>query len=397
MKCYYCNAEIPDDAEYCPECGQPVVFAKENYSQRVCQRCGAPLKDDDVFCGECGEKVTMQDTAQPYEEQFYGSQDTAPQFYDEQSYQSYDTQNNASYGYEEQYPYGNSQSQKKSSAKIVIPIIAAVVVIAALVGAVFAFKTLVLDKKTDKKPPQISETEDETEVISEEEVDFDLTEDDELILEGLVKTTQQEDKVLRWEDEFSFYGVDFAGDKVLIENVRNAYIDDGSLPEGMLEDIRSNETVVIEGEVFIDGDRVYITPDYIYDEDGNDMVAAYEEKVEKAEKKEEEAKEEKEKEEKKESEYILADSASRVLSESDIAHLSLKEVNYAKNEIYARRGRLFSSPELQKYFNSKSWYNGTIAPESFSESMLSDTEKKNVELLKNREFSMSPQGYLLDQ
>ena len=81
----------------------------------------------------------------------------------------------------------------------------------------------------------------------------------------------------------------------------------------------------------------------------------------------------------------------------DIKNLSLQQVNYAKNEIYARKGRQFQSVELQNYFNSKSWYKGTISPSAFSESLLSDVEKKNVELLKNREFSMDSRGYQLDQ
>ncbi len=55
---------------------------------------------------------------------------------------------------------------------------------------------------------------------------------------------------------------------------------------------------------------------------------------------------------------------------------------YAKNEIYARYGRKFNDRELQEYFNNRPWYNGTIEPDKFDESMLSDVEKKNVEYLK---------------
>ena len=52
---------------------------------------------------------------------------------------------------------------------------------------------------------------------------------------------------------------------------------------------------------------------------------------------------------KKDSEYIIPDSNSRYLTESDISGLSLQQLNYAKNEIYARRGRKFDSVELQEY------------------------------------------------
>ena len=138
-----------------------------------------------------------------------------------------------------------------------------------------------------------------------------------------------------------------------------------------------------------------------------------EEKKEQEKKEEEEkaAKEEKEKEDKDDNEdkdtqerleadYILPDSSTKLLTQSDISDLTLQELNYAKNEIFARYGRKFSSPELQEYFDSKSWYHGTISPEDFDANYansLSEIEKKNVELLKNEEYSRSTNGYQLDQ
>ena len=92
---------------------------------------------------------------------------------------------------------------------------------------------------------------------------------------------------------------------------------------------------------------------------------------------------------KKDSEYIIPDSNSRYLTESDISGLSLQQLNYAKNEIYARRGRKFDSVELQEYFGSKSWYRGTIEPS------LNDYEIKNADLLSAREFAIDSGGYKL--
>ena len=96
-------------------------------------------------------------------------------------------------------------------------------------------------------------------------------------------------------------------------------------------------------------------------------------------------------------EYIIPDSNSRYLTEADISGLTIQQINYAKNEIYARHGRKFQSAELQNYFNSKSWYSGTIEAVDFDESVLNDFEKKNAELLSNKEFSMESGGYKLDQ
>lgn len=99
--------------------------------------------------------------------------------------------------------------------------------------------------------------------------------------------------------------------------------------------------------------------------------------------------------------YILPESNSRLLTESDIEGLSLRELNYAKNEIYARHGRKFKSQELQDYFESKSWYEGRYEgadfDENYSAGLLSEIEKKNAEFLKAAEEEMSSGGYQLDQ
>lgn len=94
--------------------------------------------------------------------------------------------------------------------------------------------------------------------------------------------------------------------------------------------------------------------------------------------------------------YIIADSNSRYLTAADISSLTIQQVNYAKNEIYARHGRRFQSNELQNYFDSKTWYQGTIEPSAFNVNVLNAYEKKNAELLSNREFSMESGGYKLD-
>ena len=94
--------------------------------------------------------------------------------------------------------------------------------------------------------------------------------------------------------------------------------------------------------------------------------------------------------------YICPDSSSAYLTEEAIRSMPLQAINYAKNEIYARLGRRFNSPELQGYFDSQSWYNGTISPSDFNEGSLNTIERYNAELLRTVEFSMNPNGYPLD-
>ena len=85
--------------------------------------------------------------------------------------------------------------------------------------------------------------------------------------------------------------------------------------------------------------------------------------------------------------YVIANSSSAYLSESQLSSLSSRELRIARNEIFARHGRKFDDQELQSYFNNQSWYNGTIAPSAFDPSVLNDYEIKNLDLIKKVEAS----------
>lgn len=81
------------------------------------------------------------------------------------------------------------------------------------------------------------------------------------------------------------------------------------------------------------------------------------------------------------SDYIFHDSNQRYLSKSEISTLNKWNMEIALNEIYARYGRKFSSDDLSSYFNSKSWYSGTIDSKKFNESVFNDYERKNIDLI----------------
>ena len=95
--------------------------------------------------------------------------------------------------------------------------------------------------------------------------------------------------------------------------------------------------------------------------------------------------------------YIIPFSDTRIITEEDVNSmgLSVQQINYAKNEIYARHGRKFKSQELMDYFNQQSWYNGTIEPENFNDLWLSDIEQKNATFLTKLEEQRG--SYKLDQ
>lgn len=90
------------------------------------------------------------------------------------------------------------------------------------------------------------------------------------------------------------------------------------------------------------------------------------------------------------SQYILEGSDVRYISEGELAGMTEEQLRYARNEIYARHGRKFDDTGLQSYFDSKDWYNGTVAPENFDEATLSEVEKANLKTIVAYETA---QGY----
>lgn len=89
-----------------------------------------------------------------------------------------------------------------------------------------------------------------------------------------------------------------------------------------------------------------------------------------------------------ESEYILENSDIEYLTKSDLAGFTAEQCRLARNELYARHGRLFDDEALQNYFEQRSWYRGRIAGEDFQESMLSEVEMANRDLIVEYEKEM---------
>ena len=79
--------------------------------------------------------------------------------------------------------------------------------------------------------------------------------------------------------------------------------------------------------------------------------------------------------------YIFPDSDTELLTEDDLEGLTADECKIARNEIYARHGRKFKDEELQAYFDACEWYEGTIDPDDFKETDLSDIEIANKDLI----------------
>ncbi len=87
--------------------------------------------------------------------------------------------------------------------------------------------------------------------------------------------------------------------------------------------------------------------------------------------------------EKKRETKIKNTQETKVWYNQDLNNKSLEELKLIRNEIYARKGYVFKNQKLQDYFSAKEWYK----PNTNAKITLTEIEKKNVELIKNIEYS----------
>lgn len=89
--------------------------------------------------------------------------------------------------------------------------------------------------------------------------------------------------------------------------------------------------------------------------------------------------------------YIFSDSSKRYLKEEELRALTKDQLSIARNEIFARLGRKFSTEKLDQYFRSKEWYVPLYEPDDFDakgDSVLNAHEKANVTLISEYEKKM---------
>lgn len=80
-------------------------------------------------------------------------------------------------------------------------------------------------------------------------------------------------------------------------------------------------------------------------------------------------------------------SSTRYYDRSELESMSVSDLYYARNEVFARHGRMFKRSDLQSYFDSQDWYERKYTPEEW-ESMpnqLNDYEYKNTLLMREVE------------
>lgn len=79
--------------------------------------------------------------------------------------------------------------------------------------------------------------------------------------------------------------------------------------------------------------------------------------------------------------YILPDSDRKYYTTAELDALSMEELRYARNEIYAKHGLIFEDWDLKNYFLQKSWYNGSNSIKYFDDSCFNEYERANLQLI----------------
>lgn len=195
-------------------------------------------------------------------------------------------------------------------------------------------------------------------------------------------------------DECSLYYVSDELVEIDVENTAGAagyhreyYFNDGSLYYAKIyKNSGSSNELYFDDEIlirWIDADHVKHDGEYDsnayndwyeYQQEGYEYYSIYED-IQSVQKDEDD-------------EYVLADSDKKYLTKSDLQGLSAWELKLARNEIYARHGRKFNDEQLQAYFNSCSWYKGTVKPDDFKISVFNAYEKANAEFIAAYEKQM---------
>lgn len=394
MECYRCKKELPDDSVFCSKCGaRQTNLRMHKFRNRVCPVCGLVAMPEDEYCDECGHifREKIEYIPKSAEKTTQTSADTNKS--DGEKKDSVEEVSSSMEG--EDHSFMDLFREEKRMFFAL-----GFFLLLILLGAILMMRNDPSRKKNQNVITSEKADTEETvfEVIekpSEEQIrkaDYNLAVTRDVSLFGEIDVEDGE----YYFKPFRAINV-YNGGEILVlgaNKIRFRY-KNAKVTKEQIEAFEKNSFVKIDGKLSIIEKQVCIFPNQaaiaqrdglVTDSSGNDRTTVSATKTPVQEKTQTGS-----------SDYILPESASRVLTSADIQSLTAKQLNYAKNEIYARHGRKFLSPELQNYFNSKSWYKGTIDGDDFSESVFNEAEKENVSILRDREYSLQPGGYVLDQ
>ena len=88
--------------------------------------------------------------------------------------------------------------------------------------------------------------------------------------------------------------------------------------------------------------------------------------------------------------FLIPESSVRLLTNEDLAGLGYDELTIARNEIYAKAGRQFTSSNMAAYFGAKSWYKVNKSYNYKNDALnISDIENKNAHFILDYQKTMN--------
>lgn len=356
MKCSKCGFELADGAKFCKSCGAQVEAVNDD--KNICTACGYENKADAVFCTKCGNNIAEKEP-----QQVVTTDSLNVDYQDDYSIPQLKNKAKVRAVMEEEEPqfYEDVVKEKSSSKGKTAVIIILLLIILAMVGF-FGYVFMFNDGNipfinTPTEPVTEATTEATTEPTTEAMADVPSVAGAsyQLALQRISDAGLKETHTFEYSDIVS----------------KNCIISQTPEPGTKL---KKGETVTL---VISNGSQNATTPSTIPKEtttsgtnsEVNSAVTST-------------------------AGYILPDSSSRYLTISDIQGMSADELGLARNEIFARHGRKFQNETYKNYFNSKSWYKGTVEPENFSNSVLNKYESANATFLSDQEDYMLAHGKL---
>lgn len=344
-QCPHCGAEVDEDTVFCSNCGEKI-------GQERCPYCGSELEEDSKFCVFCGAKTD-------------GTEPTKPQITVPKPQTTTGQSNQPRY---EKRPDTDTKGVWAIGAAIIL---AAIIAIACL--------GMGMDGTEDD---DVAEDGYLTDELSDDDKDFAwLNEDFDDYLGNWVAYLDNGKPIYFkiWKDTGKYWfsmDASTSSRALYAETILDDIDEDIGIATGETDD---EYTYLYAWITFYDGDLTVSTDmldkglQYSLDFDALECqpwTATDEAAL---------------------NEFIFPYSDFENLKKLDIEGLSKEELKIARNEIYARHGRMFQDKSLQAYFNSCSWYTPSIAPEDFKESMLNEVEIANRDLIVSYEKEMGYQ------
>ena len=346
---------------------------------KKCTQCGAVLDEDAKFCTSCGCKITVNSTV---------------------THKSVHTENVPKKG-------KNSNGNNRKNILGVIAIVAVIAIVTAGAGAYQIVIKPSIEQANDYKQAvafaaakdyeqaadifdYLGNYKDSEQKWAETKLDYansyiNAEEDFDLNFNNAKEILKEVEKR---QDALDEYGKRrFTDLKEQCENYEKAaeYMENGSYSDAksLLREMNTCTAVdemikQCENEEAANqwSSSLYGYNEYDYGEDGSDDFISPDGYDDDYEELEEESEEENDS-------FIFPNSSDEYLSASDVKHLSKRDLSLARNEIYARHGRLFTSEKLQNYFDSMDWYDGRY--EEVTDDELSQVEKDNIKLIQKYE------------